>query len=391
MSAAPHPSPGRETIATMNDARSDLVIVGGGIIGLAHAFEAVRRGLRVQVIERDRRPVGASVRNFGHACITAQSGPLADLAMRSRVGWLRAAVEAGFWAREAGCLVVGRSDAEMAVLEAFRGDRGPEDVQVLSAEQVRDQLRGASTEPDARIIGGAFLPLDLRVDPRTAAPMLADWLAAHPLVDLHWGTNAHSIDSGLVHTNRGTVRGQHVLVCVGHDLDRLHPADAERHQVRRCTLQMALVDQPDGYQLDAAVLTGSSMLRYEAMARTAPAAELRAELTAADPELMDMDPNVMFTRRPDGTMIIGDSHHYDPTADPFLDERISERLLAEVAAITGADRWRVRQRWQGVYAHSPLTDLLVTTPAPGVTTVTVTSGIGMTLSFGIAARTLDRL
>ncbi|MGJ3507451.1 TIGR03364 family FAD-dependent oxidoreductase [Enemella sp. A6] len=375
----------------MNDARSDLVIVGGGIIGLAHAFEAVRRGLRVQLIERDRRPVGASVRNFGHACITAQSGPLADLAMHSRVGWLRAAEEAGFWAREAGCVVVARSEAELAVLEAFRADRGAEDVHLLAADQVRDRLRSDDSEPDPRIVGGAFLPLDLRVDPRTTAPMLADWLAAHPLVDLHWGTHAHHVDSGVVHTNRGQVRGQHVLVCVGHDLDRLHPADAERHQVRRCRLQMALVDQPGGYTLDSAVLTGTSMLRYAAMAGTPAAVTVREELTAAEPELMAMDPNVMFTRRPDGTLLIGDSHHYDLTVDPFLEEDISERLLAEVATITGTNRWRVRQRWQGVYAHSPLTDLLVTTPAPGVTTVTVTSGIGMTLAFGVAGRTLDRL
>ncbi|WP_046385607.1 FAD-dependent oxidoreductase, partial [Kitasatospora aureofaciens] len=54
--------------------RSDVVIVGAGIIGLAHAFEALSNGLSVTVLDRDRRPVGASVRNFGHCCISAQDG-----------------------------------------------------------------------------------------------------------------------------------------------------------------------------------------------------------------------------------------------------------------------------------------------------------------------------
>ncbi|MEV7024495.1 FAD-dependent oxidoreductase, partial [Kitasatospora sp. NPDC093558] len=80
--------------------RSDLVIVGAGIVGLAHAFEALANGLSVTVVERDRQPVGASVRNFGHCCISAQEGDLLGLARRSRAGWLRAAGAAGFWAAE---------------------------------------------------------------------------------------------------------------------------------------------------------------------------------------------------------------------------------------------------------------------------------------------------
>lgn len=367
---------------------SDLVVVGGGIIGLAHAYQAVQRGLRVQVIERDWRPVGASVRNFGHACVTAQVGDLGELALRSREGWLRAADEVGFWAADAGCLVVARSAAELGLLEEFALVRGSGEVQLLTAHQVTDHLGGNA---DPALQGGAFLPLDLRVDPRTAAPMLAQWLAAHPLVDLHWGTTAHHIAPGVVHTSRGEFRGEHVLVCVGHDLDRLYPDDAAQHGVRRCRLQMAAVDAPASFTLPAAVLTATSMLRYDAMAQTSAAEIVRAEVAGHSPELLAMDANVMFTRRPDGTLLVGDSHAYDVTADPFLDEDVNDRLLDEVARIVGVRRWRVRERWQGIYAHAPHTDLLITQPTSGVSTVTVTSGTGMTLSFGIAERTVESL
>ena len=50
----------------------DLVVVGAGIVGLAHAYTAAKRGLQVCVVERDAACVGASIRNFGFITVTGQ-------------------------------------------------------------------------------------------------------------------------------------------------------------------------------------------------------------------------------------------------------------------------------------------------------------------------------
>jgi len=50
----------------------DLAIVGAGIVGLAHALAAIRRGLSVVVIDRDAQANGASVRNFGFITVSGQ-------------------------------------------------------------------------------------------------------------------------------------------------------------------------------------------------------------------------------------------------------------------------------------------------------------------------------
>jgi glycine/D-amino acid oxidase-like deaminating enzyme len=42
-----------------------LVIIGGGILGTAHAMAAVRRGHEVAHLERELEPRGATVRDFG--------------------------------------------------------------------------------------------------------------------------------------------------------------------------------------------------------------------------------------------------------------------------------------------------------------------------------------
>lgn len=368
--------------------RSDLVVVGAGIVGLAHAFEAVRRGLSVTVVERDRRPVGASVRNFGHCCVTAQRGELLDLALRSRSGWVDAAKSAGLWAPEAGALVVARSATELAVLEELRDERGTDAVRLRTRDEVGEAL-GRPAEGREDLAGGALLPADLRVNPREAAPRLADWLAEQPGVTIAWGTNVLGVESGTVHTSRGPVHGDRILLCVGHDLDRLYPAEAEAHGIERCRLSMARVAAPDAFRTDSAVLTATSMLRYDGFTAMPSADRLRAEVTAHSPELLDVVANVMFTRLPDGTVLVGDSHAYDATEIPFQDEATAELLLREAYRVLGVPSVRVTERWQGVYASSARGPLLVRDVAPGVRALSVTSGIGMTLSFGLAAATFD--
>ncbi len=301
---------------------------------------------------------------------------------------MRAAASAGLWAPEAGTLVVARSATEAAVLEELRDARGGDTVQLRTGAQAAEAL-GRGGDTSGAIVGGAFLPDDLRVNPREAAPRLAAWLAEQPGAEVRWGTAVTGVESGTVHTTRGPVHGDRILVCVGHDLDYLFPEPAEEHGIQRCRLSMARVKAPAGFRTDSAVLTATSMLRYDAFTTQPSAARLREEVTAHSPELLGIGANVMFTRLPDGSVLVGDSHHYDATTTPFTDERTYELLLDAVGGLLGVDRLEVVERWQGVYASSGRGPLLVRDLTPGVRAISVTSGVGMTLSFGLAARTFD--
>ncbi|WP_018683863.1 TIGR03364 family FAD-dependent oxidoreductase [Actinokineospora enzanensis] len=368
----------------MTSRHADLVVVGAGIVGLAHAVAAVERGLDVVVLDRDERAVGASVRNFGHICLTAQHGVALGYGLAARERWLMMAAKAGFWVSEAGTVVVARSADERAVLAEFAAQRGIEHVRLLDPAGVRDRLSLVSDD----VVGGALLPLDLRVDPREAVPALATWLAEHG-VDFRWRTNVTGVDTGVVHTTRGPVTADRVVVAVGHDVDRLLPDVADAIGLRRCVLRMLQVSTPDNKTIDPAVLSGLSMLRYAGL-RACPSADAVHERIAREnPELLAVAMNLMLTQRPDGDLVIGDTHHYARTHLPFEDEETTDLVLRETERLLGVDRLTVRKRWRGVYADSEQTDFLVAQPFPGVHVVSVTSGIGMTTAFGLAPTVLD--
>ena len=150
------------------------------------------------------------------------------------------------------------------------------------------------------------------------------------------------------------------------------------------------VAPPGDVRIRPAILTGTGMLRYSALAAMPSVAAVRAEMEEHQAELLDQAVNLMLTQRPDGSLVLGDTHSYDRTHQPFDDERVAELLLREGSRLLGAEL-TVRRRWRGIYAESPTTDFLIAQPHPGTRVVSVTSGIGMTTALGLAPTVLDQL
>ena len=351
----------------------DLAVVGAGIIGLGHAAAAAERGLKVVVVERASAITGATVRNFGHVGVGAHAGEAGRHARRSRELWLRLAERAGFWVRASGALVVARHEDERAVLH----ESGIEPL--LSGEEARAlaPVRGA--------VGGGVLPDDLQVDPREAGPAIAAHLAETG-VRFRWRTSALGAESGVLHTSRGEIRAEAIVFALGHDVDHVFPELAESLGIERCGLDMLLAE---GVGLGLPLLTGSSLLRYSSFAQAPSAAAVRVRYAQEDPALFAHDVNQMYTERPDGTLLVGDTHTTGTAIAPFQGEE-AFALLGRLGEEMFGRPLRPRQRWQGVYAKAPQ-DFLRAEVADGIRVVSVTTGSGMTCGLGLAESVIDEL
>lgn len=363
--------------------RSDVVVIGAGIVGLGIARAALDRGLSVTVIDRGSSTIGATVRNFGHVCVSPQTGPARDYGLAARELWLKLSRDTGFWLRESGTYVAARHADEMALIEQYAAETGAETpAEMLDADAISRAVPLAA----GVAVGGAWLSADLQVNPREAAATIAAALEARGARFL-WRTTAGAIRTGSVDTSRGRIDAGLVVVAVNHDLDLLYPELAESVGVQRCALDMLRVEAPLRHALPGPLLTGWSLIRYRGFADLSSAAAVRERLHAEQPAMAAFDVNQMYTQLPDGSLLVGDTHYRGVDASPFQPEEGAQLLLSEAATLFGTPEMRVLERWQGIYAAGP-DEFLVAEPEPDVIVATVTTGIGMTTGLGLAEHIL---
>ena len=373
---------------TIPQKKFDLAVVGAGILGLACALAAVRRGLEVVVIERNTFARGASVRNFGLITVTGQDPRgIWPLARRTRDVWDEVAVQAGIPIQQRGVWIPAQRPESAAVLEAFLRTDMAEGCELLTSEAARRRC------PDLQTRGlkaALWSPQDRRVESREAIPMLADWLAREHGVAFLWGTAVHSVDVPTIGTSRGPVYAAAAVVCPGDDLTTLFPERIQAAGVGRCTLQMLRLESP-GFVLPGTLMSDLSLVRYGGFATLPEAAVLLGRLQVEQPEYFQHGIHLLIAQGADGSLVVGDSHHYGFEPVIFAAERIGELLLDEYQAVTGHRAPSVRERWTGTYAVAEGRSWLIDSPSPRTRLVMVTSGVGASTGFGIGERVVGEL
>ncbi len=371
------------------DQRADVVVVGAGIVGLAHALAAARRGLKVVVVDRDAQANGASIRNFGFITVTGQQqGDCWRRAMRSRDIWAELAAPAGIAITHRGLAVAVRRPESEAVLEAFLATGMGSECRLLTPAAARTRVP-ALRERGLRAV--LWSPHELRVESRDAIPRLAAYLSAAHGVRFLRQTLVTGIDLPAVDTTAGRLTADAAVVCAGDDFLTLFPERIARYGLRRCALQMMRIGSSAPTRLGAAVMSDPSLVRYLGYAELPAAGALRTAIERDEPRLLAHGVHLIAVQSDDGSLVVGDSHAYAPTPPPFGNEAIDELILGEFDRILDWPARRIRERWIGVHASSDERLMLVDRPSDRVRIVIVTSGTGASTAFGLAEEVIDEL
>lgn len=368
-------------------ARYDMAVVGAGVVGLACALAAARRGLSVVVIDRDAQANGASIRNFGFVTVTGQPrGQVWGRARRSRAVWDEIAAEAGIDILQRGLWLPVRRPEAASVLDAFLTTEMGEGCELLSGAEARARAPEA-TSPDA--VAALWSPHDLRVDSRTAIPRLAAWLSARFGVRFLRQTAVHAVEPPRIVTAQGVIEAERAVVCPGDDLVSLYPDRLSGAGIGRCKLQMMRLASP-GFSLPAPVMSDLGLVRYGGYADLPEAAALRARLEAEQGEALAHGVHLIAVQDADGALVVGDSHHDAATPDPFASQAVDQLILDEWRAATGRAAPPVLQRWTGTYARGP-DGGLIEAPHSHVRLALITAGNGASTAFAFGEEVIADL
>jgi len=368
--------------------RFDLAVVGAGILGLAAALAGVRHGLKVVVIDRDARANGASVRNFGFVTVTGQErGAMWQRARRSREVWREVADAAGISVLQTGLWMSVRRPESVRVLEAFMATETAAGCHLLTPAEARHRCPQLHAPQLAAVLEST---IELRVEAREAIPRLAAWLASAHGVTFLRETTVQGIEMPRVHTSRGMLQADYVAVCPGDDLSGLYAERLSRYALTQCKLQMLRLADP-GFRLPAAIMSDLGLGRYRGFSELTEAAALKVRLAAEQPRHLEHGVHLIVVQSADGSLIVGDSHHYGATPDPFSSQEVDALILEEFSAALGIEPPPTLQRWIGSYASASDRQVVIDAPESRVRIAIVTSGAGASTGFAIGEELITSL
>lgn len=198
---------------------ADVVIIGGGIIGVMTALFLARKKVSVTLLEKGRIAGEQSSRNWGWIRQQGRDPDELPIVMEACRLWRKLADECGedIGLRQTGVSYFARTDAEMEEFAEFvkLAETHGLDSRLMEA----DEVAGAVSGLVRRYKGGLITPSDMRAEPWVTVPAMAR-LAAREGVTIIENCAARRLDlsggrvSG-VWTERGRIKASEVMVSGG--------------------------------------------------------------------------------------------------------------------------------------------------------------------------------
>jgi FAD dependent oxidoreductase TIGR03364 len=370
----------------------DVAVVGAGIVGLAHAYLAARSGRTVVVFERNPAALGASVRNFGMIWPIGQpAGPLHEIALRSREIWLEVLQQAKLPYLQTGSLHATYREDEAAVGKEFSEKAASLGYECAWLTPPETLARSHAIRSEG-LLGALWSPTEMTVDPRQIIRSLPQFLSERYGVQFYFNSAVQRVESSALYTADQRCEADAIIVAGGDDFQTLFPECFRDSGLTRCKLQMMrTVPQPEQWRLGPSLAFGLTFKHYPTFQVCTTLRALKDRIARETPELDVWGIHVMVSQTALHELTIGDSHEYGLAVNIFDNPAVNRLILDYAKTYLRVPTLEIAQQWHGVYAKHPEQPYLRLTPADGVRVVTVTSGIGMTMSFGLAEQTFGEM
>ena len=377
----------------------DLIVTGAGALGSFHAYHAAKKGLKVLLLEKDEKPMEATVRNFGQVVPSGlSSGKWQNFGRRSLETYCDIQSRFDITVRQNGTVYLASDSTEMTLIEelaTINEKQGYTSI-LLDKETCLERYPGLRASYCA---GGLFFPQEITVEPSRLIHHLIAFMKEQLAVQYKSLTMVKSAVFKNDHCEVETSTGERfsagqVIICNGRDFKALYPEIFFNSDIEVSKLQMMSTSPMEGYTLPGSILSGLSIRRYESF-RECPSYK-KQDTANTHENFRKWGIHILFKQAIDGSIIIGDSHEYADArqADQLgfeMKQVINDIILQEAQRMFRLPHWNITRQWNGFYAQRKGQDLFMEEVDTNIRIVTAIGGKGMTASSGLAESNIQKI
>lgn len=377
----------------------DLIVVGGGVLGTFHAFHALKKGLKVAIIEKDKMPISATVKNFGQVVPSGMDSKWQAYGRESLLIYKEIQSQFDISIRHQGSVYLASNDEEVQLIEelAHINKSNNYDSRLLTKQECLNKYQGL--RPDY-VKAGLFFPDEVTVEPRTMIYRLQQYMQQYLGLQLITNTaiiNCENTHEGvtLVSAAMETFLSKKVIICNGNEFKTLYPELFFNSDLEVSKLQMLQTKPQSNYKLHGSILTGLSIRRYEAFHECPSFQEIKAK-ESRDSLEKKWGVHILFKQAMDGSVILGDSHQYADARNSDdlgfdLDMDIDDFIIEEAKKIIALPTYEIQNRWSGIYSQCRTKDVFEHTIGDNIHIITGIGGKGMTGSAGFSKENIAKI
>ncbi|RTY86256.1 TIGR03364 family FAD-dependent oxidoreductase [Flavobacterium sp. RSP15] len=377
----------------------DLIVVGSGVLGTFHAYHALKKGLRVAIIEKDKMPKGATIQNFGQVVPSGMDSKWQAYGRESLAIYKEIQSQFDISIRQNGSVYLASNEEEMQLIEELAQINQSNQYQshLLTKQECLDKYPGLRSD---YVKAGLFFPEEVTVEPRTMIYRLQEFMIQNMGLKLITNTsiiNCESTPSGVSLSSAANEEfiASKVIICNGNEFKNLFPKLFNESDLEVSKLQMMQTKPQQNYTLDGSILTGLSIRRYEAFYECPSFKSIKSN---EDPNSLEKKwgVHILFKQAADGSVILGDSHQYADAKNSDdlgfdLDMDIDNFMIEEAKKIIDLPNYEIQNRWYGLYSQCKTKDVFEHTIDNNIHIITGIGGKGMTASAGFSKENINKI
>lgn len=374
----------------------DVVIIGGGVLGTFHAYHALKAGKKVALLEKNAKPVSATVQNFGQVVPSGMNIKWQNFGRESLRIYKNIQSQFDITVRNNGSVYIASNEEEVQLIEELYqiNQANSYQSQLLTKTECLNKYNGLNSE---YCKAGLFFPEEVTVEPRTMIHRLHTYMNAQSNFDIYYNQLAVHIEQDeknaeVITAIQDRFKAEKVIVCSGKEFNILYPDQFKSSDLELVKLQMLLTKPQHNFKLEGSILTGLTIRRYESFTECPSFKSIKNKEDAQAFE-RKWGVHILFKQRRDGSIIIGDSHEYIDAKDVDnmaldLYQDVDDFMIKEAKNIIDLPNYDIQQRWFGMYAQCKTQDIFNEKIGERVHIVTGIGGKGMTGSAGFAKQNI---